>query len=322
MVNSKAWRIFKKYFLIVTGCFLLAFGDAAFISPLGLVTGGVLSIGVITQHFVYLAGSTFYVVDIITWAVQIIMLIVSFLFLGKTFTMRSAFATILYPALFTLLTRVPMIDGQSIGNYIGNKFIVDPTDWGLLILASLAGGALIGAGVGVCYHGGGSTGGLDVISAILARKTPIKEAISALFLDGTLVIIGIFVMRDVRSGLVGVLGAFACALAIQVIYVDFEAFIIADIISSKPEVIQDYVHKVMDRTTTVYRVVGSYTGEERVLVRVAFSRRELYSFRAFIAATDPRAFVTFTKASMINGEGFDPLASRKINSMDDGENNG
>ena len=129
-------------------------------------------------------------------------------------------------------------------------------------------------------------------------------------------------MRDIRNGLVGVLGAFACALAIQVIYVDFESYVIADIVSCKSEEIQEYVHKVMDRTTTVYHVVGGYSGEERILLRVAFSRRELYPFRAFIAATDPRAFVTFTKASMINGEGFDPLTSRKTNSNDDGENDG
>lgn len=325
MVKNKPLSLLIKYSLLTLGCFLLAFGDAAFISPLGLVTGGVLSIGVIVQHFVNLAGCNFYVVDIVTWILQVMLLVVSFIFLGKVFTLRSTFATLLYPALFTLLTRVPVINGLSLGNYIAQYFLVDPKDWGLFILAALAGGVLVGAGVATCYHAGGSTGGLDVISAILARKTPIKEGVSALVIDGTIVIIGIFVMRDVRSGLVGVLGAFACALAVQYIYVQFDTYIIADIISCKHKEIQDYVHKTMDHATTVFHVVGGYTNEDKVLLRVAFARRELLSFRAYIASVDPRAFVTFTKASMINGEGFDPLAANLDTTPrndTNGENNG
>lgn len=309
MRKSRA-ELIKKYTLLTFGCFLLAFGDAAFISPLSLVTGGVLSIGVIIQHFVTASGSSFYVVDIVTWAIQIAMLIVSFACLGKVFTLRSTYSTLLYPALFTLLTRVPMVNGVSLGNYIASYFLISPTDWGLYILAGLAGGTLVGAGVAVCYHGGGSTGGLDVISAILARKTPIKEGLSAFLLDGTLVIAGMIIMHDVRNGLVGVLGAFACALAVQYIYVEVESFVIADIISDKYKEIQEYVTKTMDRSTTVIHAIGGYSGEEKIILRVAFSRRELFPFRSFIGSVDPRAFVTFTKASMINGEGFDPLVAR------------
>lgn len=312
MDRRKALKGIHRYLLLTVGCFVLAFGDAAFISPLGLVTGGVLSIGVIIQHFVNLGGSTFYVVDIVTWIVQILMLGVSFLFLGKRFTIRSLYATLIYPALFTLLIRVPIIDGMSLGNYIARHFIANPVDYGLITLAALAGGALIGGGVGICYLGGGSTGGIDVISVILAKNTPIKEAVSTFLLDALLVVIGMICMRDVIMGIIGVLGAFACAVAVQYVYVNTASFIIADIISCETEKIQKYVHEVMDRTTTVIDATGSYSGEPKTLIRVAFSKRELSSFRAFIANVDPRAFVTFTQASMINGEGFDPLVAGPV----------
>ena len=303
-------RLVHHYILISVGCFVLAFGDAAFISPLGLVTGGVLSVGVIAQHFVNLTGSDFYIVDIVTWGVQILILGVSFLFLGKRFTLRSLYATLIYPAFFTILTRVPMVGSQSLGNYIAQYFISDPKDYGLITLAALAGGALIGTGVAISYHGGGSTGGLDVLSAIIAKKTPIKEATSAFIMDGLLVIIGMVCMRDVVSGLIGVLGAFACAVGVQYVYVNTASFVIADIISSETEKIQAYVHDTMDRATTVIDVTGGYSGESKKILRVAFSKRELSAFRTFIGQVDPRAFVTFTQASMINGEGFDPLVSK------------
>ena len=323
--NSRALHYFKKYSLIVIGCFLLAFGDAAFISPHGLVTGGVLSIGVIVQHFVNLSGSDFYVVDIITWGMQIILLCISFAFLGKKYTLRSAFATLLYPALFTLMTRVPLIDGLSLGNHIAQYFITPERDWSLVILAALAGGVCIGLSVAFCYHAGGSSGGLDVICTILARMTPIKEAVSSFLLDGTLVLLGMILMRDVVNGLVGVLSAFACALAIQYIYVNAESFVIADIISAEYEAIRKYVQEQMDRSTTVIDATGGYSGQPKKLLRVAFSKRELSAFRAYIASVDPRAFVTFTQASMINGEGFDPLVQRhihQINKKNNGDLNG
>lgn len=317
----KVLLIIWKYFLLTLGCAVLAFGDAAFVSPLGLVTGGVLSVGVIIQHFVTLSGSSFYVVDIVTWVLQVILLIISFIFLGKKFTLRSLFSTLMYPALFTLMTRVPIINNMSLGDYVARHFIVENgTDWGLVTLASLAGGVLIGLGVAICYHAGGSTGGLDVVSAILARRTPVKEAVSAFVMDGTLVLLGIILIRDVPRGLVGVLGAFTCALAVQYIYVNAEAFIIADIISSEYEKIQKYVHETMDHATTLIDVTGGYTGEGKKILRVAFSRRELFAFRSFIGSVDPRAFVTFTKASMINGEGFDPLCARSNNVNYDKDN--
>ena len=317
----RALQLIRYYVLITLGCFILAFGDAAFLSPMNLVTGGVLSIGIISQHFVTLAGSDFYIVDIVVWAVQLILLLVSFLILGKNFTLRTMYATLIYPALFTLLTRVPIVDGQSLGNFIASRFQSDPQDTGLLILAGIFGGVCVGAGVSVTYFAGGSTGGLDVLSVIIAKKTPIKEAISAFIMDAILVLTGIFLLRNLVLGLIGVISAFTCALAIQYIYVNANAFIIADIISEKYEEIMDYVHSTMDHATTVIDAVGGYTGTGRKILRVAFSKRELNQFRQFIGQVDPRAFVTFTQASMINGEGFDPLVNQK-NNTDSAENNG
>ena len=304
--DSKVVMTAHKYILLTAGCFLLAFGSACFVSPLELVTGGVLSIGVIIQHFV---GPSFYVVDIVTWIVQIIMLIMSFIFLGKKFTLRTIYSVLVYPALFSLFTRLRVINGLTLGDYVSSFFISDPVDWALKLLAGLAGGAFIGAGVGVCYFAGGSTGGLDVISVIIARHSRIKEAVSALFLDSSLVIIGIFIMGDIVNGIIGVFSAFACALMVQYVYVNSQVYIIADIISSEYETIQKYVHETMEHGTTIIDVVGGYSGEDKKLLRVAFSKRELVSFRSFIAMADPRAFVTFTQVSMINGEGFMPLKS-------------
>ena len=314
MTKKKGLGLAKKYALLTLGCLFLATGGVMFLSPFDLVTGGIFSIAIISQHFVYAAGSDFYVIDIVTWIGEVSMLILSFFTLGKRYTLRSLFTTLLYPALVTFLSRVPMINGNlTFAQYFIELFqrhaSSDP-DWGLRILAAIAGGVFIGFGVSICYQAGGSTGGLDVIASLVAKHTPIKEGTMTFVLDGTLVIVGVIVLRNLPNGLIGVLSAFTCSLVIQYAYVRANRFIVADIISCESDKIRKYVEEVMDRTTTVIQVTGGYTGESRTLLRVAFSRAELPNFRAYIAQVDPRAFVTFTQTALVNGEGFDPLASK------------
>ena len=327
ITKKEAIRVCKNYTFIVIGCALLAFGDAAFIAPLNLVTGGVLSVGVIIQHFLNLAGVNFNVVDISTWVMQVILLIISFIFLGKKFTLHTLFATLLYPLLLSAFMRIPVGNAASLGELISRQFtaeiitgasiengalvISNGENFALTLLGGIVGGACVGAGVGITYHGDGSTGGLDVISVIIARHSSIKEAASAFFLDGTLVLIGMFCSRDLPKGFIGILSALVCAFAIQAIFVTTTSFVIADIISTESDKIREYVNNEMDRTTTLIQAVGGYSGKEKTILRVCLSRRQLYRFKAFIAEVDPHAFVTLTQAAMINGEGFDPLVRPK-----------
>ena len=308
-------RFWKHYLFITLGCFFLAFGDAVFITPFQLIPGGIISVGVIVQYFVDLSGSTLQVIDIVTWGLQLILLVISFLFLGKKFTLRTLFATFVYPFFFTLLYRIPIIDGLPLGEALAKMVIETSGEGGptlsVLMIAAVFGGAFIGAGVAFTFLGDGSSGGFDVLCVLSAKHTPIKEAMASFIIDGTLVVVGIFCTRQLAPGLLGILAALVCAIAIQFVYSRSSTYVIAEIISDEYEKIIDYVVTKMERTTTVLDGVGAYSGKERKVIRVAFSNRELQAFRDFIAQTDPRAFVTFTNASMINGEGFDPLIARK-----------
>lgn len=305
--KQKVLKTISNYLLITLGCFLLAFGDVAFLVPLNLVTGGVASVGVIVQWLIAQSGSTLQIVDIVTWALQVILLIVSFIFLGKKFTLHTLFASIVYPLFFTLLYRFHLCD------FVSKQLVSVPGEPDALaktLLAGIFAGAFVGGGVAVTYFGDGSTGGFDVISVIIARHSSIKEALSAFFIDGSLIVIGMFCMKDIPVGLIGILSALVCALMVQYCYVNANSYIIADIVSKNYEEIMDYVHKHMEHATTVIDATGGYTGSDRKILRVAFNKRELYDFRNFIGQADPEAFVTFTQASMINGEGFDPLVRK------------
>ena len=291
----------KNYTLIILGCFMLAFGDVAFIEPFKLVTGGVASVGVIVQWFFTASGSTLQVFDIVGWVVMAILLVIGYIFLGKKFTLHTLFATVVYQGILTLLYRTQVFA------FVPTQLRSETSEAVATLPAGIFGGAFVGGGVAITYFGDGSTGGFDIISIIIARHSSIKEAVSAFAIDGTLVIIGMAFMQNIALGLIGILSALVCALVIQYSYVNANSYVIADIVSAHYEEIMDYVHDEMEHATTVIDAVGGYTGTERKILRVAFNKRELYDFRNFIGRVDPDAFVTFTQASMINGEGFDPL---------------
>jgi uncharacterized membrane-anchored protein YitT (DUF2179 family) len=303
----------KNIALITLGCFVLAAGTVAFLLPLDLVTGGVSGVSVILNHYLEPIFNT-PIQDIIAWVIQVILLIVSFVFLGKKFTLHTIYATLLYPAFLTLLMRTHALD------FISNA--IKPENAGDLqivytLIAGIFGGAFSGAGVAITFLGDGSTGGFDVLAAIFAKYTPIKEGVSTFAVDAIIVIVGMICLRDIANGLIGILSALVCALVVQYVYVNSNRYVIADIISDKTSEIMAYVHAQMEHGTTVIECKGGFTGQDRKILRVAFNKKELNSFRSFLAVTDPRAFVSFTQASMINGEGFAPLVSNKKRKKDE-----
>lgn len=295
--------IFRNYLYVTIGCFLLAVGDAVFLTPCNIVSGGVSSIGIIVNYFLKPLWN-FDVNTLVVAILELALFVVGYIVVGKHFAMRTLYATLIYPAFYALLYNCHV--GELVGlSDLYSKALAG--DSGYLILSAIFGGAIVGCGVAFGYLGYGSTGGLDVLSEIIAKYTEMKQDVSGFIFDATIIIVGICVFRNSISGLVGILAAFCCALAVQFVYVYLSSFIIVDIISDHVDEIQDYIHKEMDHATTLIDTVGGYTGEKRKLIRVVIYHNETSVLRSFIATVDPKAFVSFTEAQTINGEGFEPL---------------
>ena len=310
MMHAGRKQLIKNYLLVSLGCLILALGNALFIVPNNLITGGITSIAVITQFFVTKAGIAFQVVDIVTWILQVVFLGVSFVFLGRQYTIRTLFASVLYPVLFTLLYRIHFVNNLSLGEFIFQAMNDGSNEpLAVSLLAAVFGGALVGMGVACSFAGGGTTGGLDIVAVIVAKVSRIKEGQMTFAIDGTLVLAGMLIMWDFVQGILGIVSAVVVAAVIQLAYVNGTGFIIADIITDKVDEVKQYVEGQMDRTTTIFEAIGGYSGNRKQVVRVAFSHRELSGFKEAISRIDPSAFVTFVSASMVHGEGFAPLVT-------------
>jgi uncharacterized membrane-anchored protein YitT (DUF2179 family) len=305
--KSKVLGEIKNILFVIVGCSILAFADAAFLTPGNIISGGVVSVGIICQYY-YAQGTPWLfgltdINDVVVTVVQVILWIIGWFTLGKKFSLNTLVASISYPLIYALLFRF------NVSGLLGLNALFEGPNAGTaeLMLVGIFGGALAGAGVAISYLGNGSTGGFDIISFIIAKYSEMKQDVSGFIIDASLIVIGMICMRDPIQGLIGILAALSCAVAVQYIYVNADTFVIVDILSDNYEEIQDYIHKDMDHATTVIDTIGGYTGEKRKMIRVVIYQVETAELRSKIAEIDPKAFVSFTQAKTINGEGFEPF---------------
>ena len=157
------------------------------------------------------------------------------------------------------------------------------------MLSALFGGVLMGAGIGLVFIGNGTTGGTDMMAALIQRKLRHYSVAQVMqVLDGIIVIAGIFVF-----------GIHASLYAIVAIYAK-SAFII----TAHPEQVADELMKELDRGASGIHIKGMYTGEERMMVFCVVGKKQIPQLKQIVGTIDPNAFVVVSDAREVLGEGF------------------
>ena len=311
MSAKDKWIYIWKVFAVVFGTILVAFANVIFLIPLDINAGGLSGIGVIVRYFVP-EDYKVLVYNIIVWSLSVILWILGRVCIGREFAYKTLLSTIVFPLAISLFTAVPYIkDGfnyfaeliKSAGNESG------VTTAGNYILNAIFGGVLVGTGVAITFVGGGSTGGVDVLTFLIEKYWHIKQSVASFMVDGTIIVVGLLSLVIVNhamliSCLAGIISAFVTAVVIEVIYIGSQSNFQADIISDKWEEISHYVQDELERGATVIRAEGGYHGDDRVILRAVIDKRQYEKLKKFIAETDPKAFVTYTQTHATFGEGF------------------
>ena len=299
--TKKEWiRMLKNTMLIILGTFALAFGVRLFVFPFKLVTGGISGIGIILNS---IPGLDAVGADVYSSIVNWILFVIGFFLLGKEFAAKTLLSTAIYPValwIAELIMKIP-----SLSPFINlDKYY---TEYGMLplIIATVFGGACIGAGCALTILGGGSTGGVDVIALTMSKYIKrLKSSVAFFICDTTIIIIGMFAINDLVLSLLGIISAFICAITIDKLFLGESSAFIAHIVSDKYEEINDAVINKMSRTTTIIDAIGGYSKQDKKMVIVTFDIRQYARFTALIATIDKNAFVTVHRAHEINGEGW------------------
>ena len=272
----------KDYFYIVLGTVLMAVSYSFFMTPNGFVVGGVGGIGIILGHLTTASVGTWLTV------LNIALLIVGFIFLGKSVGVRTVICTILFTGLVDLFEiLLPMKAPMSSQPFLE------------LCCAIF----LMGIGQALVFNADATSGGTDIIAMIIKKHFHVNVGMALLLVDVVICILD-FVFLGPESGLFSLLGVFALTFLIDSAIETLSSCKYFIIITDKPEEISTFILKDMDHGATLVHAEGVYTGGKKYMLHTVCKRREAVHLQKFVKSVDPNAFTIITTSSEIIGSGF------------------
>lgn len=282
-MKEKLLKSLKDYLLITVGTVMLTVGVYFFKIPNGFATGGVSGIGTLLGKITPNVSSGSWIL-----AINVVLLLVGFAVLGKTNTVKTVFCSML----FSLLT-------------YGLEFWVPLsaplTDQPLLELVYAM--MLTAFGSAVIFNAGASSGGTDIVALILKKYTSLDVG-KALLVTDFFIAASTFFVFNVGAGLFSMAGLFAKAFLVDSIIDNINSCKYFVVITDKPELINSYIMKELNHSSTITQAVGGYTQSDKVMIHTVCKRIEAIRLRNEIKAIDPSSFVIITTTSEIIGRGF------------------
>lgn len=269
----------RDYGLIILGAFIMGFAIKNIYDPVGLVTGGVSGIAIILKDQF---GIALWVTNTV---LNIPLFIASVYLKGWRFIKRTLVATV---ALSFSLYVIPEL-----------AFLMDD-----LFLTSLFGGLISGVGVGLVFACQATTGGTDMLAALIQRAVPHYSIAQIMqVLDAIIVVLGASIF-GVTYALYALIAIFAVAKVSDGIIEGLKFSKVAFIISEKrEEIARDIIH-VMDRGVTSLDARGMYSGARKDVLFCVVSKKEIVQLKDLVVGHDSQAFVIVSDAREVLGEGF------------------
>ncbi len=298
IIRKDFWGLLKNIFLIIIGTLILSFGTSLFIIPFDLVVGGVSSIAIILNKIINI---DFITIDLLITVITWLLFFVGLLILGKGFALKTLVSSIVYPIGIALFSR--LVDPKVMNGF----FCLSRSEYNetAIILAALFGGVLIGTGCAVTFLGGGSTGGVDVLAFIICKFfEKLRSSVIIFIIDAAVIILGMFIIKDLVISLLGIISAFIGAIVIDKLFLGDSKAFIAQVISDKYEDINKEIALKLERTTSIITITGGYSKSEKRMLMVSFSMNQYKELIGLITAIDSNAFITVHRAHEINGEGW------------------
>ncbi len=310
-------KILKNVMFVLLGALVYSIGDSFFIIPMSVISGGVTSLSLIFHSlpgFDIMSIQTY--VLIITW----IFFALGLFLIGLKYSLKQLMFAIAYPLfdyLFqwvisvSVINGVPILDISQLGQSItfSSGSVIEANSSGMLALgymvAAIFGGAITGAGIGLTFVGGGSSGGTDVINILNNKYFGIRIGTSSFMMD-LLIISGGFFANGYKliPTLVGLIAAFICSMMIDKVFLGNNRYYLAQIVSTKYNEINDFINKQLGRGTTLLVGKGGYTKKDTTIVEACFDKQDYALIKQSIYQIDPNAFVTVISTTEILGYGF------------------
>ena len=274
----------KEFGVLTFGSVLTAVGIYFFKFQNRFVTGGISGLSLLISGLWPTLPSTATIMTIL----NILLLIIGFLVLGKGFGVKTAYCSLLFSALTWLLERFVPMTGP----------LTDETLLELIFAISLP-----SVGSAIIFDHDGSSGGTDIIAMIIRKYFGLDSGKALLCADIIIASMSFFVF-GVRIGLFSILGLVTKSFLIDTVIDGLNLCKYFTIICEHPEPICEFITKNLNRSATVYKAEGAYTHGQRTVILTVMKRSQAVALRNFVKRNEPHAFITITNSSEIIGKGF------------------
>ncbi len=298
--------LIKEYFLITVGLTLYALGWAMFLTPNGMIGGGVTGFAAILQY----ATNGLIPISITYFVLNIVLLIVGTKILGTGFGAKTIYAI--------FMTSIMLGVTQE---FIPTDF-VDEFSQDSKIVCTVLGGIMAGVGIGLSMSQGGSTGGTDIIALVWCKFKPASPGRVILIIDIMIILSSLLLPSYDRSGALlpypekvaivvyGLMQVTVCGYAIDLYISGSKQSVQAFIFTKKVDEMADAIAFDMKRGVTVLPAKGWYSKEDKQVIMVVTRKTDLNLLLRYVKSIDPDAFLSVSSVMGVYGQGFDAIKVR------------
>ncbi len=272
-----------QYLLIALGSLVYAVGQLYFIKPLHIPMGGVSGIALVANYLWNLP------IGVLTIVMNIPLFFLGWRTLGREFFFKTVFGTVVSSIFVDALANVvPAFDGE-------------------MLIAALYGGVVMGAGFGLLFRAGGTSGGMDIVAKWINKQRDIPIGTTNLISNAVVIVASALIYGNLDSALYAMVTSYLTSMVIDKMVYGMDAQKSAMIITSKPKEVAGAVMEELHRGCTGMEGTGMYTGDKRAVLICAVRRHETGTLKKLILEKDENAFMMISNISEVFGHNFKRL---------------
>lgn len=284
----------KEYLILALACFIFAIAWESFMIPNGMSAGGLMGLSTVIQY----ATGGIVPAQYTYIGINAMLIIVAVLAMGIGF----GFKTIFCIAMSSLA--MELLDGVQAIQCIPGEFLYIREN----VLIPVIAGVFEAVGIGLVLRYGGSTGGTDIVALMVNRYWPIS--LSTAFLVSDLIVCSLLLLLPDKSFadmIYGIEELVTFSLMIDFVVGGKKSSYQLLVFSQRHEQIADHIINNMDRGVTVLHATGWYTRQDRDVLLIIISQKQLPELTRAIKEIDDRAFMSISPTNSVYGEGFDEI---------------
>lgn len=267
---KKHFDIIKEFLMITLGTGIIAVAVYFFMIPSHVSVGSISGLAIILTNFIPLPISS------ITMIMNVLLLILGFLTIGKEFGVKTVYTSVLLPSMLAVLERF----------FPNNASIMhDP------FLDMICYIFVVSVGLAMLFNRNASSGGLDIVAKIMNKYLRVELG-KAMSISGIVVALSSALVYDKKIVVLSLLGTYLNGIVVDQFIFGFNLKKRVCIISDKEPEIRQFVVRELHSGATVYEVMGAYNMERRKELITIVDKNEYMKLMSFIDKTDPDAFIT------------------------------